>query len=89
MTDQASQNRGMHFVIGFGLAVVVGGLSVAWAIPLESPAPVLIAALGLAAGGVVMLMIERPYIGYGIFAVLAAVPVLLVGSCFVLWGIAS
>lgn len=85
MTDQDPTHRGKDFLIGFLPSAVVVGGSAIMMISTESVLPPLWACGGLTTAALVAVALQRPLIGLGIFATLAAVPVLLIGTCFAMF----
>ncbi|WP_372846729.1 hypothetical protein [Pontiella sp.] len=78
---------GGDFLTGFLAALVVAILAVILMFAAESPNPLFIGAVALAVGGIVALVKRRPFIGVGIFTLLVAAPLLLIGSCFALFAL--
>ena len=82
MTDELEKRRAIDFLIGFLLTTLVAGVSTILVIQTGSMQIAMWAVAALIGVAMIMVLLERPFIAIGIFVIIAAIPVLLVGSCF-------
>ena len=83
MTDTDLMNRGRDFLIGFVPTLVVAGVALGMVFTTKSLYPPAWAGGGMFAAVVIAFFFRRPFIAVGIITVIVAVPLLLVGTCFV------